>query len=266
MLHSITYAGLLSMALRTVCAMATGHPVNPKLSTYYTTYLGHLCCLLSSSPGPSWNPLPDSLCWAAAAAAGSPPARTARSPPWGPLLQPGPGRRWSLAVWSPSSSRLIAVPMRHSKNVTPGREVQAFDWGDTQRGREGGRHLAGLRVQLRQITQRKMKLPEIGRCGFQNKRTFVACKTSQKSLFCSNRHSSEPFGFVCFIIKCLGFNCNFRVNNGHFYPKYWSNKLKFDLHFTSWSMLLYTSLLYTYISDYFPHSKRGEFIKYHVLL
>lgn len=157
MQHSITYAGLLSMALRTVCAMATGHPVNPKLSTYYTTYLGHLCCLLSSSPGPSWNPLPDSLCWAAAAAAGSPPARTARSPPWGPLLQPGPGRRWSLAVWSPSSSRLIAVPMRHSKNVTPGREVQAFDWGDTQRGREGGRHLAGLRVQLRQITQRKMK-------------------------------------------------------------------------------------------------------------
>lgn len=29
--------------------------------------------------------------------------------------------------------------MRHSENVTPGREVQAFDRTETQRGKEGGR-------------------------------------------------------------------------------------------------------------------------------
>lgn len=124
------------MVLRTVCAMATGHP---KLSMCYTAHLGRQCCLLSSSPGPSWNPLLDFLCWAAVAApaVGCLPARTDRSPPWGPLLELVPEH--SLAVWSPSSSRLVAVPMRRSKNVPPGREMQACDWGETRRRREGGR-------------------------------------------------------------------------------------------------------------------------------
>lgn len=99
-----------------------------------TSYLDHLRCLLSSSLGPSWSPLPGFLCWAAAvAAAGSPPARTGRSPPRGPRKQPGPGRRWSLAAKSLSSSRRRdAVPERRSKNVTPGCEVQPFQWAESQ--------------------------------------------------------------------------------------------------------------------------------------
>lgn len=148
---------MLSVTLRTVL-----RPEIETLNIFHIAYLCHLCCLLSSSPGPSWNPLPDFLCWAAAAVAavaGCPPARTARSPPWSPLLQPGPGRWWSLALWSPSSCRRVTVSMRHSKNVSPGREVLAFSWRETrrQRGREGGRLRARLQVQLRQITHCKAK-------------------------------------------------------------------------------------------------------------
>lgn len=118
-------------------------------SETFTAYLGRRHCLLSSSPGPSWNLPPDLLCWAAALvapAAGCFPAGTDRSPPWGPRLKPRPGRLWSLAVRSPSCSRMVTVPMRRSKNVAPGWDRK----GESRWGEEWGRHLARQRVRLRQ--------------------------------------------------------------------------------------------------------------------
>lgn len=132
-------------------------------SETFTAYLGRQRCLLSSSPGPSWSLPPEFLSRAAAAAApvvapaaGCSPVGTDRSPPSGPQLQPRPGRRWSPAVGSPSSSRLFAVPMKHSKNVAPGWDRQARDLGESRWGREWGRRTPQRRrVRLRQTTQRK---------------------------------------------------------------------------------------------------------------
>lgn len=196
--HGITNRELLPLVLRTVCAMATGHH---KLSMCHTAHLGRQCCLLSSSPGPSSNPLLDFLCWAAVAVAapavGCLPARTDRSLPWGPRPQLGPER--SLAVWNPSSSQLVAVPMRHSKNVPPGREMQACDWGETRRRRVGGREgdtSHGCRSGC--AKKHTETIPEIGRYEFQNNVYYVV--------------SIKPFSPICVFIT-FDFNLHFSVKN-----------------------------------------------------
>lgn len=110
-------------------------------SETFTAYLGRRHCLLSSSPGPSWSLPPDLLCRAAALvapAAGWFPVGTDRSPPRGPGLKPRPGRRWSLAVRSPSCSRMVRVPMGRSKNVAPGWDRRGESrWGE-ERGTGSG--------------------------------------------------------------------------------------------------------------------------------